>query len=179
MRQFFLMVAFVAGVLAGRRLAGERGWFIRRRAVKPSPPGDMVLAALGASNRPVILFDGYCGLCSSWVDFVLREDRQRRYLFTPLQSPVGKALLESVGAPVDVVDSISLYDGGFLYQRSTAVLRILSRLRGAWPMMSLLLAVPAPLRDAVYDVVARRRYAWFGRSETCRVPTPEERARFV
>jgi predicted DCC family thiol-disulfide oxidoreductase YuxK len=160
------------------RAEGE-GWFIRRQSVKLSPTSDSALAALSTSNRPLILFDGYCGLCSFWVDFVLRRDRQHRYLFSPLQSPVGQQLLQAAGASAALADSISLYEAGFLYQRSTAILRILSRLRGPWSMTILMVAVPVRLRDFVYDIIAHHRYAWFGRRDTCRVPTSEERARFI
>jgi predicted DCC family thiol-disulfide oxidoreductase YuxK len=170
---------FVAAVLAVGRLGGEEAWFIRRRSVNLLPTSDPALAALARSTRPVVLFDGYCGLCSFWVDFVLRQDRRRRYVFSPLQSPVGEALHRAAGAPVGLVDSISLYEDGFLYQRSTAILRILKGLGGAWATTMLLVAVPATLRDLAYDFVARHRYRWFGRSDTCRVPTPEERARFI
>jgi len=168
-----------AGLIGNGRFAGDEGWFVRRRSVELSPAADPAVAALAKLDRPIILFDGYCGLCSFWVDFVLRQDRQHRYMFTPLQSPTGQALLKAAGASVALVDSISLYEAGYLYQRSSAILRILSGLRGAWSLTIVLVAVPVTLRDFAYDIVARHRYAWFGRRETCRVPTPEERAHFM
>ena len=125
------------------------------------------------------MFDGECGLCSFWVDFVLARDVHARFRFTPLQSPAARLILERTGLPGDVMDSICLYEDGVVYQRSTAVLKILGGLPAPWPLATVLLAVPAVLRDALYDMVARHRYAWFGKTTSCRLPTAAERARFI
>lgn len=126
---------------------------------------------------PVIYFDGYCGLCNGFVDFVLARDRGRRFRFAPLQGTSAKARF---GDPGDVdPTTIVLEDGGVLYQRSTAALRIISQLGGAWSLVAVFRLVPRFIRDAVYDWVARNRYGWFGKRDTCRLPSPEERSVFL
>jgi predicted DCC family thiol-disulfide oxidoreductase YuxK len=176
-RHVVVLTVCLAGVLASR-VAASNEWFIRRRPVNLSS-ADPLIAALGTPSRSVILFDGHCGLCNFWVDFVLRRDRKHRYVFSPLQSSVGRAVLRGAGVGTDCVDSVGLYESGFLYQRSTAILRVLSRLPGAWSLTGFLIVIPVTARDFVYDIIATRRYAWFGVRDTCRLPTPEERNRFL
>lgn len=130
-----------------------------------------------ASTSAVIYFDGVCGLCNGFVDFVLARDRARRYRFAPLQ---GDRAVARFG-PVDQVDPTTIVyeEDGVLFDRSAAALRIVSGLGGVWSLVAVLGLVPRPIRDAVYDWVARNRYAWFGKRDTCRLPTPEERAVFL
>ena len=131
----------------------------------------------------VILFDGYCRLCDASVGFILRRDRKGRFRFAPLQSAAAKELLAPVNGPQEggsaETDSVVLIEGGRSYVKSAAVLRIVRRLGGLWPVLWLAVAIPRPVRDALYDWVARNRAAWFGRRESCRFPTEEERARFL
>jgi predicted DCC family thiol-disulfide oxidoreductase YuxK len=130
--------------------------------------------------QPVILFDGVCNLCNGFVDFVIVRDGRRRFRFASLQSAQGQALVRAAASlPGDVPDSIVLVGTDGIFYRSTAVLRVLRGLRGAWPMLYALIVVPRPIRDVVYDWVARHRYRIFGTRDTCRVPTAEERSRFV
>jgi predicted DCC family thiol-disulfide oxidoreductase YuxK len=137
----------------------------------------------GVSRRsvtsPLILFDGTCGLCNSWVHFVLRFDRAARFRFTPLQSETGAKLLGANRLPVDYIESILLFDDGRMYTGSTAVLRILRNLGFPCSLAYVLILVPRSVREAVYRFIARHRYAWFGRQESCRLPTPAERRRFI
>jgi predicted DCC family thiol-disulfide oxidoreductase YuxK len=129
--------------------------------------------------QPLVLFDGVCGLCNRFVDFVLPRDRAGRLRFAPLQSPLGRELLAAAGLDPDALDSVVLVRGGRVYRESAAPLRVLGELGLPWSLLAAALAIPAPLRDAVYRFVAARRYAWFGRRDTCRLPSPEERARFL
>jgi predicted DCC family thiol-disulfide oxidoreductase YuxK len=132
----------------------------------------------GLPESPVAFFDGTCNLCNRTVDFLIGHDPAGRLRFAPLQG----ATFESLGRgrpELRGVDSFVLWDGHRLHVRSSAALRALGLLGGAWGMLRLLLAVPRPLRDGVYDFIARRRYGWFGRSEGCRTPTPELAARFL
>lgn len=133
--------------------------------------------ARARSETSVIYFDGVCGLCNGFVDFVLARDRARRYRFAPLQGEVATARVGPAGA-VDPTTILHEEDGVFR-DRSAAALRIVSGLGGAWCFVAVLGLVPRPIRDAVYDWVARNRYAWFGKRDTCRLPTPEERAVFL
>jgi len=129
------------------------------------------------SASPVIYFDGYCGLCNGFVDFVLARDRARRFRFAPLQGTRARARF---GDPGDVDPAtILLEEGDQVFERSTAALRIIAALGGVWRLAGLLRLVPRFIRDAVYDWIARNRYGWFGKRDTCRLPSPEERSVFL
>ncbi|MCI0570397.1 MAG: thiol-disulfide oxidoreductase DCC family protein [Myxococcaceae bacterium] len=128
----------------------------------------------------VVLFDGVCNLCNGAVNFIIDRDPEAHFHFASLQSPAGTALMEGHGLKVqEEPESIVLLEAGQLFVRSTAALRIARHLRGAWRLLYLLVLVPRPLRDAAYRFIARHRYRWFGRTEACRVPTPELKARFL
>jgi predicted DCC family thiol-disulfide oxidoreductase YuxK len=145
------------------------------------PPAAPSAAALDAvlARHAIVLFDGVCTLCNHSVDFVVRHDPARHFKLASLQSEVGQALLARYGLAHDTPDSIVLIEDGRAYVRSTAALKIAAKLDGALPLLQAFLAIPPALRDAVYDYVARNRYRWFGKRETCRLPTLEERARFL
>ena len=131
-----------------------------------------------APVRPIVFFDGVCGMCNRFVDFVLPRDRERVFLFAPLQGTTAQARLTA--ADVQQVSTIVLIDEGGTHRRSKAVVRILCRLGLGWKITGFLLAmIPRPLRDLGYRLVARYRYSFFGKKETCRIPTPEERERFL
>ena len=131
------------------------------------------------NDRAVILFDGVCNLCSGFVRFVIKRDRAGRFQFASLDSHAALRVMANADAHDDRVDSIVLVEDGYVYMRSAAALRIARGLRFPWPLAYLFVLVPRPLRDLVYDIVARRRYQWFGRRSVCMVPTPELRGRFL
>ena len=126
-----------------------------------------------------ILFDGVCNLCNGFVQFVIARDPSSRFRFAALQSAAAAHLLASNGAPPSLQDSVVLVEGSRVFTRSTAALRIVRWLRFPWPLAYAFVVIPRPIRDGVYDLVARRRYRWFGRRDACMVPTPELRARFL
>lgn len=128
-------------------------------------------------EHPVILFDGVCNLCHGAVRFIIRRDRAARFRFASLQSDTGRRLA-GPGLPAEP-DSILLFEEGRRYDRSTAALRIARRLDGAWPLLYAFIVIPRPLRDAVYAWIARHRYRWFGRLETCPLPDPGLADRFL
>jgi predicted DCC family thiol-disulfide oxidoreductase YuxK len=128
---------------------------------------------------PVILFDGVCNLCNGFVQFVIARDPGARFQFAALQSDSARRLLARVDGLGQVPDSVVLVDRGRVYTRSSAALRIARGLPFPWSLARALIVVPRPLRDWVYDRVARHRYRWFGRKDTCMVPTPDLRARFL
>ncbi len=130
-------------------------------------------------EHPIILFDGVCNLCSGAVRFVIERDPEAEFRFASLQSERGRALLRRHGLPEDGMDTMVLVEAGRAYTNSSAALRVTRRLRRPWSWLRALLVVPRPLRDAVYGVVARHRYRWFGRREACLVPGPELRDRFL
>jgi len=125
----------------------------------------------------VLLFDGVCTLCNGVVHFVIDRDPSGRFQFAALQSDAGRRLLS--GLPQPLPDSFVLFENGRVFTRSAAALRIARGLPFPWPVAWALIIVPRPVRDWAYDVVARHRYRWFGRRDTCMVPTLEQRARFL
>ena len=130
-------------------------------------------------TAPVILFDGVCNLCNGTVNFVIDRDPQARFRFAALQSKAGQELLTRYGLPGDYLGSIVLVEEGEAHTQSTSMLKILGGLDAPWSWLAAFLFVPAPLRDGVYKLIARNRYNWFGKLETCRVPTEDVIARFV
>lgn len=130
--------------------------------------------------RAIVLFDGHCPLCSRAVRFILPRDPRGHFHFAPLESSIGKELLASHGLPTSGIDTLVLIERDEVSLRSTAALRIARKLRFPWPLFAAFRLVPRFLRDAVYRAVARRRYQFFeGRLETCPVPPPRYRDRFL
>jgi predicted DCC family thiol-disulfide oxidoreductase YuxK len=135
-----------------------------------------------SAPRAVVLFDGVCNLCNGFVQFVIPRDPDGYFQFAALNSEAAARVLSTTrearhGGPL--VDSIMLVEDGVVYVRSAAALRIARRLGFPWVLGYALMIVPRPLRDAIYDLVARRRYRWFGRRETCMVAGPGVRDRFL
>jgi len=130
------------------------------------------------NNNPVILFDGVCNLCTGSVQFILKRDKEKKFLFASLQSSYGQDLLKQHHLPTDTFNSFILYDGGEIFTRSTAALKMFSQLKG-WGWVKIFWIVPKFIRDAVYNFIARKRYNWFGKKETCWLPRPEWKERFL
>lgn len=126
-----------------------------------------------------ILFDGVCNLCNGWVDFVVRRDARGRFRFAALQSESGRRILADRGRNADELTGLYLVDGERVHFKSSAVLRVLGGLGGGWPLMAVFLAVPPVIRNFVYDWIAKNRYKWFGKRDTCRLPAPHEKERFL
>jgi predicted DCC family thiol-disulfide oxidoreductase YuxK len=127
----------------------------------------------------VILFDGVCNLCNSFVRFVIARDADGRFQFGPLQSPAARRLLGSIESSAGLPDSVLLVEDGRVWTRSDAALRVARRLKFPWRLAYVFILVPRPLRDWMYDQIARRRYQWFGKRAVCMVPTPDLRRRFI
>ncbi len=131
-----------------------------------------------AKNR-LILFDGVCNLCNSSVDFVVKRDKKGIFKFASLQSEIGQKVLQKFDLPAQKYDSVLLIQNNQALQKSTAALEIARQINGAWFLLYIFMLVPPRVRNIVYDWIARNRYRWFGKKETCRLPTPEERGRFL
>ncbi len=133
------------------------------------------------SPSATILFDGVCNLCNGFVQFVIRHDAAGRFRFAALQSEAGRALLAAHGATPATADpeSVLLVSGGRLYSHSGAVLRIAQGLGWPWRLAAVGWVLPRAGRDALYRFVARNRYRWFGRQDSCMLPTPALKARFL
>ncbi len=125
-------------------------------------------------KQPIIFYDGYCNLCTSLVKRVLLQDRRKIFRYAPLNSPVGAVTLGRLKAEFGKVpDSIILLHNERLYLKSAAVLRIAGMLGGVWYLLVVFWIVPKPIRDWVYDLVARKRYRWFGKRKECYLPTED------
>ena len=135
--------------------------------------------ASNTQNRPVVIFDGVCELCNASVDFIMKWEKRPDLLFTANQNEPGRKIMEKHGQDPDSVSTIFLYENGKLYSRSTAALRIARRLKFPLNLLYAGMILPRFLRDAVYKWIARNRYRWFGKKDTCRMPSPEEMARFL
>lgn len=131
------------------------------------------------AESDLILFDGMCVMCSHLVDFVVERDPAHRFRLAALQSPAGERVMGQLGLPTDVLATMVLIESGVVYTESTAVLRIARRLRGAWPLCYLLIAVPPAWRNAVYRWVGRNRLRWFGQRQSCHLPTEADQGRFL
>ena len=131
------------------------------------------------SAHGIVLYDGVCNLCNGSVAFIIARDPAAHFCFMPLQSEAARVLLDEHVLNDSLPDSIALIERGCLYMRSTAALRIARRLSFPWPSLYALIIVPRRLRDAIYDFIARHRYAWFGKRGSCMLPTPELRSRFL
>ncbi len=126
-----------------------------------------------------MLFDGVCNLCNGAVQFVIRHDRTAQVKFASLQSESAARLLEPFGVDPSNLQTFVLLEDGQMFVKSDAALRLARALRGPWAWLYPLVYIPRPIRDFVYDIVARNRYAWFGKRESCWLPTPELKTRFL
>lgn len=131
------------------------------------------------SAHPILLFDGVCNFCSGSVQFIIQRDPGGRFRFASLQSAVGEWLLAELHIDRMALDSLIVVEEGRWYKESDAVLRIVRILGGPWKALGIFRLIPRPLRDRLYRLVARNRYRWFGKQETCWLPTPELRERFL
>ncbi|MCF8258105.1 MAG: thiol-disulfide oxidoreductase DCC family protein [Flavobacteriales bacterium] len=134
---------------------------------------------MGIGTGPILLFDGVCNLCNGTVHFVIARDPEARIHFASLQSEFATQRFGENGIAKEYLDSIVLLENGQVFYKSTAALRLTRYLSGGWPMLRVLLIIPRPLRDLIYDWIAANRYRWFGKQESCWVPTPELRSRFL
>lgn len=132
-----------------------------------------------APASTLILFDGVCNFCCFWVQGLIRRDPGKQFRFAPLQSAAGQAALRRLGLPVGPLTTMVVVDGDRCYTKSSAALQIARRLGGLWPLLGIFRLVPAPIRDLLYDLIARHRYRWFGQRSACLAPTPALRERFV
>lgn len=139
---------------------------------------DILMVKEGFSMRKIVLFDGDCHFCNKSVQFILKRDPHKQFLFTSQQSEIGRELLREVSAPMNL-DSLILIEGNRYFDKSSAALKICRYLRGAWKVFYVLLIVPKPLRDIVYHLVAKNRYRWFGEQNHCPIPSLEDRERFL
>ena len=131
------------------------------------------------NNSPVILFDGVCNLCNGAVQFVIKHDKDAKFNFASLQSEAGRKLLMLYQLPLNDFNSFVLIKDGKAFTKSSAALTVAKDLNGMLKLLYGFMIVPAFIRDAVYDLVAKNRYKWFGKKDSCMLPVPGLQARFL
>lgn len=127
----------------------------------------------------VVLFDGVCNLCNSSVNWIIDHDKRDEFRFASLQSAYGQEVIRKFNLQGDYLNTVILVENEKLYTRSAAVLRILMHIGGFYKLAGIFWLVPGIVRDVVYNYIARNRYKWFGKKESCRIPTPELKSKFL
>ena len=131
-------------------------------------------------GKKIILFDGVCNLCNSFVQLVIKRDKQDVFRFVPLQSELGAHILDHIGVDPTKIDSIVLYEPGVAYyHKAAAAIAIAENLGGVFRLGAIFKLVPDFVRNPIYDFVARNRYKWYGKQESCMIPSPELKAKFL
>ncbi len=130
-------------------------------------------------KQKTILFDGVCNLCNGAVTYIIKRDKKNVFKFAALQSEIGQQLISKFNIDTSKVDSIILIDGDTHYEKSTAALHIAKQLSGAYPLLFGFIVVPKFIRNSVYDYIAKNRYKWFGKKESCMIPTAELKSKFL
>ena len=131
------------------------------------------------ADTKIILFDGVCNLCNTGVNYIIDHDKNNKFKFASLQSEAGQKYLNKLQLNLKNFDSVVLIEGEKFYTRSSAVLRITNEFGGPWKLLNLFNIIHAPVRDFLYNIIARNRYKWFGKKNSCRIPTQELEEKFL
>ncbi|WP_422091150.1 thiol-disulfide oxidoreductase DCC family protein [Tenacibaculum ovolyticum] len=132
------------------------------------------------TNKKIILFDGVCNFCNDAVLKVIKYDTKNQYIFTSLQSDIGKEITNHLGIDITKIDSIILYEPNIAYYiKSTAALKIMIGFGGIWSLTTILELIPEAIRNYSYDFIAKNRYKWFGKKENCIIPSKEIKKKFL
>ena len=135
---------------------------------------------MGNEEKKIILFDGVCNLCDGVVNFIIKRDKKDIFRYASLQSEVGQKLTKENGIDTSKMDTFILIESNTKYSlKSTAALRIARQLSGGYPLLSIFLIIPIPIRNWIYDIISKNRYKWFGKTDQCWIPTPELQSRFI
>lgn len=130
-------------------------------------------------QNPVVLFDGVCNLCHAAVKFIIKKDKKNLFRFASLQSSFAQSVLQKFHLTGETLNSFIYLEKGKVYTRSTAALMVAKQLSGWWPLLSAFMIVPRFMRDAVYKLIANKRYKWFGKKDECWIPTPALQSKFL
>lgn len=134
---------------------------------------------MSTQNKKIILFDGVCNLCNNSVVFIIKRDNKDVFRFAAIETVEGQKLIEKHQIDTSKVDSILLFENDNYYYKSTAALKIARHLKGGYPLLYGFMILPRFFRNWVYDIIARNRYKWFGKKESCMIPTPELKSKFI
>lgn len=131
-------------------------------------------------DKKIILYDGVCNLCNASVQFVIKRDTKDVFRFVPLQSHLGNKILNHIGINREQTESIVLYEPGKAYfYKAEAALKIINEFGGLYYLLNILQILPKFISNTVYDYIAKNRYRWYGKQESCMMPTPELAAKFL
>ena len=130
-------------------------------------------------SHQIILFDGLCSFCNFWVNFIINRDKKDKFRFAALQSSFGLELQKKFSIDKDKIETVVLIIGNRYYTKSTAALMISKQLSGFIKILFPMIIIPKPIRDFVYDIIAKNRYKLFGKREYCRIPTEKEKNKFL
>jgi len=130
-------------------------------------------------NKKIVLFDGVCNLCNKSIQTIIKNDTKDLFRFAPLQSDIGLQIVNERGIDTEKLDSVILIEPGVAYyNKSTAAIEIARHLKG-YSWLKIFKPLPEGFRDAIYDFIANNRYKWFGKKESCMIPTPELQSLFL
>jgi predicted DCC family thiol-disulfide oxidoreductase YuxK len=134
-----------------------------------------------AENKKIVLFDGVCNLCNGAVVYIIKRDKKDVFRSAALQSDIGQKLIKERNIDTSKIDSIILIEPGIAYYtKSSAAIKIMNEFGGLWKIMNVFnYLLPTSLQDIIYDFIAKNRYKWFGKKESCMIPTPELKAKFL
>lgn len=130
-------------------------------------------------RESILLFDGHCSLCNAAVNFVLKRDTRKKLFLASIQGPAGQTILKKYQLPSSYLDTLVVVEQEKVYLGSTAALRVVRLLGGGWPLLYGFIVIPKGIRDRVYQWISAHRYQWFGRRNSCRIPTESERTHFL
>jgi len=131
------------------------------------------------NGKSIILFDGVCNLCNSSVNFIIKHDKKEHFLFASLQSDAAKEILLQFNSKIIELNSIALIEGGKVYEKSTAALNITKHLSNFYYLLYYFIVIPVFIRDRIYNFIAKNRYKWYGKRESCMIPSLELKNRFL
>jgi predicted DCC family thiol-disulfide oxidoreductase YuxK len=146
---------------------------------KPDPSPQAQAAQKFDGSYPLIVFDGVCVLCSGFARWVVRLDRAQKFRFATAQSPLGEALYRQYGLRTDIYETNIVIIDGVAYQRMDSLIAVLDALGWPWRTARVLRLLPRPVRDWLYSLIARNRYALFGQKANCDIPSAALRARII
>lgn len=132
-----------------------------------------------SEKKSIILFDGMCNFCNTSVNKIIKYDKKNVFKFAAIQSDAGKKLLTELSIDTLKIDSILLIENNTLFAKSTAVLKIAKQLSGLYKLGYAFIIIPPFIRDTIYDFIAKNRYKWFGKKESCMIPSIEVREKFL
>lgn len=132
-----------------------------------------------SENNSIIFFDGVCNFCNYWANFALKHNKKQNLYFAPLQSEFAIKILKEYGYQTTALTSVVFLTNNKLYTQSSATFRIAKELSYPWKLGYAFYFIPKPIRDFLYNWIAKNRYRWFGKSENCRIPTESEKGRFL